>query len=145
MPRGRPVHRQIERRAWAVDPFNVTLAAAVRAKRLEVTRKDPRMQVTYGTPRELSASDQVQFADARSLRDQARSDFGAVITGLEPDEPIFVVRARDALALGFVTQYAAQAAIGGLFDAERSESLAADVQRIVEWRRAHVERVRDPD
>lgn len=139
MPRGFPVHRAIERRAWADSPFMPTLVAAVRAKRLAAQRrKDLQMKVEYAN----GFDGLEQLAEALASGPDGRL---ALISGLEPDEPVFVVRARDALALGFVTQYAAQAAIGGLFDAERSEALAAEIQRIVEWRRAHVERVRDPD
>lgn len=82
---------------------------------------------------------------AEQAAGQTSSGAIALVTGLEVDEPIFVLRARDALALGFLVQYRSMAAFGELFDQPRSDSLARDVEAFVKWRRAHVDRVRDPD
>jgi len=69
----------------------------------------------------------------------------AVVTGLEPDEPVFVLRARDALALNVVAQYSMLTTEAGLFSADRREGLHATLSALVDWRNQHAERVRDPD
>jgi hypothetical protein len=69
----------------------------------------------------------------------------ADVTGLENNEPIFVVRARDALALPFLAFYAALAEQADLFDSARTAQIRGDMQAFVSWRRANMALVRDPD
>lgn len=68
-----------------------------------------------------------------------------LVAGLEPEEPIFVFRARDTLALGILSQYAMMVQQADLFDANRLSDLRADIQHFAAWRRKYVEAVRDPD
>lgn len=70
---------------------------------------------------------------------------GYLISGLERDEPVFVIRARDAFALPLLALYSTMIAQGDLFDWTRSNALQTDVQRFAEWRRANAASVRDPD
>ena len=67
------------------------------------------------------------------------------VAGLLPGEPIFVLRARDAHALPFLSLYAAGITQGDLFDAERSAKLRADIAAFAQWRRQNAADVRDPD
>lgn len=68
-----------------------------------------------------------------------------IVTGLEPGEPVFVIRARDTLGLPMVALYAGMADQGELFDAERRAGLRATIQEMIGWRRANMALVRDPD
>lgn len=71
-------------------------------------------------------------------------DYGrraVLVTGLERDEPVFVLRGRDAIAMALLNQY--RTMTEGLFDGDRALQLEADVQAFIDWRRAHL--VRDPD
>lgn len=67
----------------------------------------------------------------------------AVVTGLRPDEPVFVLRAQDAIAMSLLNQYRTQTE--GLFEDERALALEADIQKWIDWRRANRELVKDPD
>lgn len=64
-----------------------------------------------------------------------------LVTGLEVDEPVFVLRARDAATLSMVAAYRAMQLPN--FDTERLASLDALQRRIREWRREHP--IRDAD
>lgn len=67
----------------------------------------------------------------------------ATIRGLLPDEPVFVLRAKDANTLAIVNLYRALTAGG--FEGPRATSLDADIDAIREWRRKHERDIRDPD
>jgi hypothetical protein len=68
----------------------------------------------------------------------------AVVTGLKPGEPIFVLRAQDALALATINLWREMAY--GLLDDERAESVEVDLHAFIEWRRGlGREFVKDPD
>jgi hypothetical protein len=68
----------------------------------------------------------------------------AVVTGLKPGEPIFVLRAQDALALATINLWREMAY--GLLDDERAEAVEVDLHAFIEWRRgAGREFVKDPD
>jgi hypothetical protein len=67
----------------------------------------------------------------------------AVVTGLMEGEPVFFLRARDALALPVVMQYLDSYA--RLFAADRVTQLEEDVDEWIAWRREHAADVRDPD
>ena len=71
-------------------------------------------------------------------------DTSFIVTGLEVNEPIFAVRARDAAALPAVNAYSMLTE--GLFGDERANSLEADRNEIIEWRRGPgAATLRDPD
>jgi len=68
----------------------------------------------------------------------------AVVTGLKPGEPIFVLRAQDALALATINLWREMAY--GLLDDDRAEAVEVDLHAFIEWRRgAGREFVKDPD
>lgn len=56
---------------------------------------------------------------------------------------MFVLRARDALAVAVVNHY--RVVSEGLFNTERSLELEADIQKMIDWRHEHVDLLRDPD
>ena len=97
------------------------------------------MKVAY-----LEAGDTVRaFVRALGIRDEPLATRTAIVTGLMPDEPVFFLRARDALALPVVMQYLDSYA--RLFEADRVTQLEEDVDDWIVWRRAHAADVRDPD
>ena len=51
------------------------------------------------------------------------TDGGAVVSGLDPGEPVFVLRGRDALAYPTINLY--RQMVDGLFDADRDRGLMA--------------------
>jgi len=120
--------RAIERAAWRAAPERPAFMVAVQHKQDEARARGLTMIVkpfdgpVDGVP-----------------------GYAYLVAGLERDEPVFVVRARDALALTFLTQYAATTREAGLFGLARTEQLALDIAAFTAWRRAHSERVRDPD
>ncbi len=67
----------------------------------------------------------------------------AVVDGLEPGEPIFVLRAKDASAVAFASLYRESAF--ALFDDERMQHLIDTIEAMVEWRRQNRSLVRDAD
>jgi hypothetical protein len=67
----------------------------------------------------------------------------ATTRGLLPDEPVFVIRAKDANALALVNLY--RTLTQGDFEGPRAASLDADIDAIREWRRRHERDIRDPD
>ena len=70
-------------------------------------------------------------------------DHAAIVTGLEDDEPIFVLRARDGLAMGAMALWR-EMAYAQLSD-ERLESVRVDIDRCFEWRRTHPHLLKDAD
>lgn len=66
-----------------------------------------------------------------------------MVTGLRPGEPVFVLRAQDAIAMSLLNQYRTQTE--GLFEDERALALEEDIQKWIDWRRANRELVRDHD
>lgn len=67
----------------------------------------------------------------------------ALVTGLEPGEPVFVFRARDAFALPLIIAYARS--VEPLFGEARFEQLSRDIQAVADWRRENQALLRDPD
>lgn len=104
------------------------VVAAVRAVRLRATVNGMRMQVDY-------------FLNPENHR----QPYAAQVSGLEDGEPIFPLRARDALALGLLSQYRMMTSQADLFDASRDAELGEAISAFVAWRRTHAELVRDPD
>ncbi len=97
------------------------------------------MEVEY-----LEAGDRVQaFIEALGAADEPLETRVAVVTGLLPGEPVFFLRARDALSLPVVMQYLDSYA--RLFEADRVTQLEEDVDEWIAWRREHAVDVRDPD
>lgn len=67
-----------------------------------------------------------------------------IAIGLEVDEPVLELRARDAAALPMLNLYATMTE--GLFDDERALGIEAKRVEFVDWRRGPgAETLRDPD
>jgi len=69
----------------------------------------------------------------------------AHVAGLLEDEPVFVIRGRDAVGMAILNLY--RSATEGLFEPDRAADLEEDVQAFVDWRRSPAGQaaLRDPD
>jgi hypothetical protein len=70
--------------------------------------------------------------DGQGLRIELTDPRLAVVSGLRPGEPIFVLRAQDALALATINLWREMAY--GLLDQARADAVEADLQAFIEWR-----------
>jgi hypothetical protein len=95
------------------------------------------MQVTY-------------YDEDRAVDEHAAIDLlstpgrSAVITGLRPGEPVFVIRAQDALGVAMINLWREMAY--GLLDDARADQVEVDLQAFIEWRHGPGRQfVKDPD
>lgn len=78
-----------------------------------------------------------------SIHEQALEGRSVLVTGLREDEPVFVLRAQDSLALGVMSLWREMA--WQLLDDGRLAQVDADVAAFVDWRRANQQHMKDPD
>lgn len=86
-------------------------------------------------------------ADGRPAFDFPQSPYelglNYVISGLEPDEQIFVLRAKDTLALATLNLYRSMSE--GLFETAKAEDLERLIDRFIAWRHGNRALIKDPD
>lgn len=87
----------------------------------------------------------VEYFDSWDEKPVITAPGNVLVTGLLEGEPVFVLRARDAIAMAVLNLY--RSASEGLFDQERALSLEADVQAFIDWRQSPAGQaaLRDPD
>lgn len=73
----------------------------------------------------------------------AEGERAAMVTGLLPGEPVFVLRARDTFTSDIIREWLKRAEYG--LSPERVEGVYADLGEIIRWRQEHRAAVRDPD
>lgn len=66
-----------------------------------------------------------------------------LITELEPDEPVFVLRARDPFAIAAMNHY--RVVTEGVFSGEKADDLERAADRMIAWREDHRPLLQDPD
>ena len=66
-----------------------------------------------------------------------------VLDGLEPDETVLVLRARDPFALAAANLY--RMMTEGVFGGEKADDLERAIDRMVAWREGHRLLLKDPD
>lgn len=67
----------------------------------------------------------------------------AVVTGLRDDEPVFVLRAQDAMSVGAISLW--REMTWQALSTERLAQVDADIALFLEWRHENQAFVKDPD
>ncbi len=93
------------------------------------------MKVTY-----MMASTVADVVDEYGLDSSSRA---ALVTGLRDDEPVFVLRAQDAMSVGAISLW--REMTWQALSAGRLAQVDADIALFLEWRRENQALVKDPD
>lgn len=91
-------------------------------------------------------------SDPKSLppptsRPQARlsGKAGGILQTLLPDEPVFIIRGKDILALMAIHHYTSLIEMYTPYDQDQLQGMAAVAERFRQWQRAHPESIKLPD